>query len=39
MDKMQTFALQNPLATADGGDPGAFRIVRFPWSLILTVNK
>jgi hypothetical protein len=40
MDKMQAYALANPLATADpSASDQEFRIVRMPWSIILTVNK
>jgi hypothetical protein len=41
MDKMQAYALANPLARADpsGSNSQEFRIVMMPWSIILTVNK
>jgi hypothetical protein len=38
MDAMQSYALAHPLARAKG-DPQGFRRFRWPWSIILTVNK
>jgi hypothetical protein len=39
MDKMQMYALAHPLARAGGLSAEPFRILRLPWSIILTVNK